>query len=164
MIMSPPKSEGCALDIGEIMATIQHRYPFLLVDRVLTLEPGVRAVGLKNITAGEHFFQGQYPGNPLLPGVLTVEHAAQVGYILLLATLGGEGKLALFAGIENLHFRRRVRPGDQVITEVTVRRISGRAGKAYAISRVEGEVAVEGLYTFVLVPDPVQRPGGSQGI
>lgn len=143
-------------DVTKIMATIQHRYPFLLVDRILELEPGKRAVGLKNVTVNEEFFNGHFPGNPIMPGVLIVEHAAQVGGILLLATTGNEGKLALFAGIEEMKFRRRVVPGDQLITEVTVLRVSGRAGKVQVVCRVDGEVAAEGRYTFMMVPDPVQ--------
>ena len=110
--------EAKSLDIAEIMATIPHRYPFLLVDRILELEPGKRAVGLKNVTMNEQFFTGHFPGNPIMPGVLIVEHAAQVGGVLLLATTKNAGKLALFAGIDEMKFRRQVRPGDQLITEV----------------------------------------------
>lgn len=150
------------MDIVQIMATIQHRYPFLLVDRILELDPGKRAVGLKNVTMNEEFFNGHFPGNPIMPGVLIVEHAAQVGGILLLTTAGYEGKLALFAGIDEMKFRRRVTPGDQLITEVTIVRISGRAGKVHVVSRVDGEVAAEGQYTFMLVPDPIYTPQGKE--
>ena len=150
------------MDIVQIMATIQHRYPFLLVDRILALEPGKRVVGLKNVTFNEHFFPGHFPGNPIMPGVLIVEHAAQVGGILMLATTGNEGKLALFAGIDNLKFRRQVKPGDQLITEVDILRVGGRAGKVHIVSRVDGEVAAEGEFTFVLVPDPNHHPVGKE--
>ena len=152
------------MNIVEIMATIQHRYPFLLVDRILELEPGKRAVGLKNVTMNEEFFQGHFPGNPIMPGVLIIEHAAQVGGILLLASHDMKGKLALFAGIDEMKFRRKVTPGDQLITEVTILRVSGRAGKVSVVCRVDGEVAAEGQYTFMLVPDPVQQqPLGKEG-
>ena len=152
-----------ALDIREIMATIQHRYPFLLVDRILELEPGKRAVGLKNVTFNEHFFPGHFPDNPVMPGVLIVEHAAQVGGILLLASTGNEGKLALFAAIDEMKFRRMVVPGDQLITEVEILRAGGRAGKVHVTCRVDGEVAAEGQYTFMLVPDPnQQQPTGKE--
>ena len=145
------------MDIKQIMATIQHRYPFLLVDRILELEPGKRAVGLKNVTFNENFFSGHFPGNPIMPGVLIIEHAAQVGGILLLATTSQQGKLALFAGIDEMKFRRTVVPGDQLITEVEILRVSGRAGKVRVVTRVDGEVAAEGQFTFVLVPDPLQQ-------
>jgi 3-hydroxyacyl-[acyl-carrier-protein] dehydratase len=145
------------------MATIQHRYPFLLVDRILEMDPGVRAVGLKNVTINEEFFNGHFPDNPIMPGVLIIEHAAQVGGILLLATTGNEGKLALFAGIEEMKFRRKVVPGDQLITEVQLLRVSGRAGKVRVTCRVDGEVAAEGQFTFMLVPDPAQSaPPGKE--
>ena len=147
-----------SLDIQDIMATIQHRYPFLLVDRILEMEPGKRAVGLKNVTINEEFFTGHFPGNPIMPAVLITEHAAQVGGVLLLASTGNAGKLALFAGIDAMRFRRRVVPGDQLITEVTILRVGGRAGKVAVVCRVDGEVAAEGQFTFVLVPDPQQQP------
>lgn len=150
------------MDIREIMATLQHRYPFLLVDRILELEPGKRAVGLKNVTVNENFFPGHFPNNPIMPGVLICEHAAQVGGILLLATTGNQGKLALFAGIDEMKFRRMVFPGDQIITEVEILRVSGRAGKVHVTCRVDGEVAAEGTYTFMLVPDPLQQPVGKE--
>jgi len=152
------------MDINQIMKTIQHRYPFLLVDRILELEPGKRIVGLKNVTFNEEFFNGHFPGNPIMPGVLIVEHAAQVGGILLLTSTDNKGKLALFAGINEMKFRRKVVPGDQLITEVTLLRAGSRAGKVHVVCRVDDEVAAEGQYTFMLVPDPVtQQPLGKDG-
>ena len=150
------------MDILDIMATLQHRYPFLLVDRILELEPGQRAVGLKNVTVNEQFFTGHFPGNPIMPGVLIVEHAAQVGGILLLASTGNSGKLALFASIEEMKFRRKVTPGDQLITEATIVKLSGRIGKIQVTCRVDGEVAAEGLYTFMLVADPAHPSTGGK--
>jgi len=145
------------------MKKIQHRYPFLLVDRILELEPGKRAVGLKNVTINEEFFQGHFPNNPIMPGVLIVEHAAQVSGILLMTTAGYEGKLAVITEIESVKFRRRVIPGDQLITEVTILRISSRCGKVAIISRVGDEVAAEGKFTFMLASDPIlKQPIGKE--
>lgn len=148
------------MDIVEIMEFLPHRYPFLLVDRITELEPGKRAVGIKNVTRNEEFFNGHFPGNPIMPGVLIVEHAAQVGGVLLLATTGKKDKLALFAGIDGMKFRRRVVPGDQIVTEVTLLRAGSRAGKVQVVSRVDGEVVAEGQYTFAMIPDPTQQPQG----
>lgn len=152
------------MNINEIMKTIPHRYPFLLVDRILELEPGKRAVGIKNVTRNEEFFNGHFPENPIMPGVLIVEHAAQVGGVLLLATTGNEGKLAMFASIDEMKFRRPVVPGDQLITEVTILKASGRAGRVRVVCRVDEQVAAEGQYTFVLVPNqPMDQAPGKDG-
>jgi len=153
------------LDITQIMKTIPHRYPFLLVDRILEMEPGKRAVGMKNVTINEDFFNGHFPGNPIMPGVLIIEHGAQVGCVLMLATMNYVGKLAVFASIEEMKFRRKVVPGDQLITEVTILRAGSRAGRVQVVSRVDGEVVAEGQYTFALVPDPSQQPvvAGKEG-
>jgi len=142
------------MDIMEIMATIQHRYPFLLVDRIVEMEPGVRAVGLKNVTINEPFSPGFFPGNPMMPGSLIVEHAAQVSCALLLSSNALAGKLGLFTTIEDVKFCRRVIPGDQLLTEVVTEHVGSRAGKVRFTSRVDGEVVAEGRYTFLLVPDP----------
>jgi len=141
------------IDINEIQRILQHRHPFLLVDRVLELEPGRRAVGLKNVTVNEDFFTGHFPGNPIMPGVLIVEAMAQVGGILLLATTGNEGKLAFFAGIDKMRFRRPVLPGDQLITEVTLLKTKGDVGRVAVVGKVNGQVVAEGEYLFALRPD-----------
>jgi 3-hydroxyacyl-[acyl-carrier-protein] dehydratase len=142
------------MDITQILATLQHRYPFLLVDRMLELEPGKRAVGMKNVTVNEDFFNGHFPGNPIMPGVLVVEAMAQVGGVLLLTTTGNEGKLAMFAGIDRIRFRRPVLPGDQLVTEVTLLKTKGSIGRVAVVGRVDGQVVAEGEYLFVLRPDP----------
>ncbi len=145
------------MDIRGIQATLQHRYPFLLVDRILELEPGKRAVGVKNVTVNEEFFNGHFPGNPVMPGVLTVEAMAQVGGILLLCSTGNEGKLAFFAGIDKLRFRRPVVPGDQLVTEVTLLKTRGDIGRVAVTGRVDGQVVAEGEYLFVLRLDKGDR-------
>lgn len=141
------------MDINEIMTFLPHRYPFLLVDRITEMEPGKRAVGIKNVTRNEEFFNGHFPSRPIMPGVLIVEHSAQVGGVLLHVSSGVKGKLALLTGIDDMKFRRVVVPGDQIVTEVTLLRVGSRAGKVRAVSRVDGEVAAEGQYTFMLIPD-----------
>ena len=141
------------MDINQIQGILQHRYPFLLVDRVLELEPGKRAVGLKNVTINEAFFNGHFPGNPIMPGVLIVEAMAQVGGILLLASTSNQGKLAFFAGIDKMRFRRPVVPGDQLITEVTITKQKGDIGRVAVVGKVDGEVVAEGEYLFALRRD-----------
>jgi 3-hydroxyacyl-[acyl-carrier-protein] dehydratase len=138
------------MDIKQIMNTLQHRYPFLLVDKMLEIEPGKRAVGIKNVTINEDFFNGHFPGNPIMPGVLVMEAMAQVGGILLLSTTGNEGKLALFGGADKVRFRRPVLPGDQLVTEVTILRGKGDIGRVKVVGRVDGQIAAEGEYIFVL--------------
>ena len=142
------------LGVPEIEALIPHRYPFLLIDRIVELEPGERAVGLKNVSRNEWFFNGHFPNNPIMPGVLQVEALAQVGAVAAGSHPDYQGKLGLFAGIDDLRFRRMVVPGDQLRLEVTLERLRRGIGKARAVATVEGELAVEGLLTFALVDPP----------
>lgn len=129
------------LNIQDILKLLPHRYPFLLVDKILEMEPGERIVGLKNVTANEPFFQGHFPGAPVMPGVLIVEAMAQVGAVMFLRELEPaerEKKLFYFGGINKAKFRRPVVPGDQLIMELTV--LQRRAGSA----RLRGEAKVDG--------------------
>ena len=126
-----------ALDIRGILEILPHRYPFLLVDRILEIEEGRRAVGIKNVTFNEPFFQGHFPGNPIMPGVLIVEAMAQVGAVMLLRGVPDRHrKLVYFAGIDAAKFRRPVTPGDQVRFEVTVLKLRSRS------ARLRGEAFV----------------------
>ena len=136
------------LGAAEIRELIPHRYPFLLVDRIVELEPGVRAVGIKNVTQNEPFFQGHFPDYPVMPGVLIIEAMAQVGAVGVMA--GGEHKekLALFAGIDGVRFRRQVVPGDVLTIEVEIDRLKGRVGRGTGRAAVEGERVCEAQLMF----------------
>src|SRR3990170_1181057 len=124
------------LDVNEIQRTIPHRAPFLLVDRILELDPGKRAIGLKNVTINEEFFEGHFPGHAVMPGVLVCEAMAQVGGVLLLSMTGNEGKLAYFGGMDKVRFRRPVVPGDTLVTDVQLIATRGDIGKVKAVARV----------------------------
>jgi 3-hydroxyacyl-[acyl-carrier-protein] dehydratase len=154
------------LDIGKILEILPHRYPFLLVDRMDEVEIGKRAVGVKNVTFNEPFFQGHWPGDPVMPGVLIVEHMLQVGGVLLLSQVANEGKQAFIAGADKVRFKRRVVPGDQLVTEVEVLRCKGDIGKIAACCRVSGEVACKGEFMFALVdadPETLEADGSEEG-
>lgn len=140
-----------ALNSQQIQEIIPHRWPLLLVDRVLEIEAGVRAVGLKHFTANEQFFLGHFPGNPVVPGVYLVEALAQVGAVAVLSMPGNKGKVPFFAGIDSFRFRRPVVPGDSVRLEVTLTRMRGPIGKGTARATVDGTVVAEGELTFALV-------------
>ena len=133
---------------AEIRQLIPHRYPFLLVDRIDELEPGVRAAGLKNVTQNEPFFQGHFPDYPVMPGVLIIEAMAQVGAVSVMA--GGEhsDKLALFAGIDGVRFRRQVLPGDVLTMEVEIVRLKGRVGRGKSRATVGDERVCEAELMF----------------
>ncbi len=138
------------LTVSQIEAIIPHRYPFLLVDRIVELEPMKRAVGIKNVTANEQFFQGHFPGKPIMPGVLLLEAMAQVGGIAMLVGDEYRGKLAVFAGIDRVKFRRPVVPGDQVRMVAELVKVRGTMGKVWAEAFVEGELVAEGEFLFAL--------------
>ncbi|MBB5323965.1 3-hydroxyacyl-[acyl-carrier-protein] dehydratase [Anoxybacillus tepidamans] len=138
------------LDIQQIQAIIPHRYPFLLVDRILEVEEGKRAVGLKNVSANEHFFVGHFPEYPVMPGVLIVEALAQVGAVAMLMKEENRGRLAFFTGIDNCRFKKQVKPGDQLRLEVEIIRAKGPIGKGKGIATVDGELVCETEMMFAL--------------
>jgi len=131
--------------IKEIMKHLSHRYPFVMVDRVVELDPGHRIVTLKNVTINEPFFQGHFPGNPIMPGVLILEAMAQSAGVLTFESLPPEKRniLVYFMGIDRARFRRMVVPGDQLVIEIILKRLKTRAVKATGQARVDGELAVE---------------------
>ncbi|HEX8423604.1 MAG TPA: 3-hydroxyacyl-ACP dehydratase FabZ [Pyrinomonadaceae bacterium] len=132
------------LDTRAIQELLPHRYPFLLVDRIVELVPKERIVGIKQVTIGEQFFQGHFPGAPVMPGVLIVEALAQVGAILALREIERrEEKLVLFSGIERARFRQPVVPGDTLVLEVTALRIGSRVQRMKGEAKVEGRVVAE---------------------
>jgi 3-hydroxyacyl-[acyl-carrier-protein] dehydratase len=135
----------------EIQNILPHRYPFLLVDKILEVEVGKKAVGLKNVTINEPFFQGHFPGNPIMPGVLIVEAMSQVGAVAILSMEEYKGKLAVFAGIEKMKFRRQVVPGDTLIMEAELLGIKMGIGRAKVSAKVEGKTAAEGEVMFAIV-------------
>ncbi|MCL2383876.1 MAG: 3-hydroxyacyl-ACP dehydratase FabZ [Oscillospiraceae bacterium] len=138
------------LDIKQIMEIIPHRYPFLLIDKVEELVPGERAVAYKNVTMNEEFFQGHFPGEPVMPGVLMVEALAQTGAVAILSMEEYKGKIAYFAGINNLKFKRKVIPGDILKLEVEIIKRKGPIGVGKATATVDGQTAVVGELTFAI--------------
>jgi 3-hydroxyacyl-[acyl-carrier-protein] dehydratase len=149
----PPEIQ--TLNIGQIMEYLPHRYPFLLIDRVIEFERAKRIVALKNVTINEPFFIGHFPGHPIMPGVLVVEAMAQAGCILLLTEVADrERKLVLFTGIEGAKFRRPITPGDQLRLEVNVLSFRPRAGRMEGKAYVDGKLACEATLTCAVVPRP----------
>jgi UDP-3-O-[3-hydroxymyristoyl] N-acetylglucosamine deacetylase / 3-hydroxyacyl-[acyl-carrier-protein] dehydratase len=144
--------EGFMLDILGIQKMLPHRYPFLLVDRILEMEPNKRIVGIKNVTANEPFFQGHFPGNPIMPGVLAIEAMAQVGGVVLLSVRNGSSdKILYLAGVDNARFRRPITPGDQIRFEIDVIFDRGKIAKIHGKALVDGQIAVEADITCAFV-------------
>ena len=141
--------EEKVMGIEEIMEILPHRYPFLFVDKILFLGDK-RAVGMKNLTMNEEFFQGHFPGYPIMPAVIMLEAMAQVGGVLLLSKSENQGRIAYFAGVENARFRKPVRPGDQLVTEVEIIRLKKRVGRVRAVATVGGEKVAEAEFLFSL--------------
>lgn len=139
-----------SLTASEIQETIPHRFPFLLIDRILEIEGGKRAVGLKAVTINEPFFAGHFPGYPVMPGVLIAEALAQVGAVAVMRGIGESGRIAFLAGLDGFRFRRQVVPGDLLRLEMTIGRLGSRAGRGHGVATVDGVVVAEGDITFVL--------------
>ena len=138
------------LNSNQIQEIIPHRYPFLLVDRIIELEKGERAVGEKSVTAGESFFSGHFPDYHIMPGVLIIEALAQVGAVAILSLEINKGKYAFFAGIKKARFKRKVIPGDKLRLEVEIIKARGPVGIGKARATVEGALACEAELTFAL--------------
>ena len=132
----------------EIMDIIPHRYPFLLIDTIEELDPGVRALGRKCVSVNEPFFQGHFPGNPVMPGVLIIEALAQVGAVAMLAQPDFKGRTAYFAGIDKARFRQKVVPGDVLLLETEIIKVKGPSGVGRAVAKVGDKVAAQAELTF----------------
>lgn len=140
------------LSVQDIMGLLPHRYPFLLIDRIVELEENQRIVALKNVTMNEPFFQGHFPNIPIMPGVLIVEAMAQAGGVLVFQSLPNrEEKLVFFMGIEGARFRKPVRPGDQLLFEMEVVRVKARVGRLKGKAYVDGAVVAEAEIMFSMV-------------
>lgn len=153
------------LDIQEILGFLPHRYPFLLIDRIVEFERQKRLVAIKNVTINEPFFQGHFPGYPIMPGVLVVEAMAQAGGIIMMHEIPDrEKKLVVFTGIEKAKFRRPVTPGDQLRIEVEVLSFRPRAGRIEGKAWVEGKLACEATLTCQVIPRVREsRSSGEEG-
>jgi 3-hydroxyacyl-[acyl-carrier-protein] dehydratase len=149
-----------ALEAEQIQSILPHRYPFLLVDRIIELTPPHRAVGIKQVTVNEPFFQGHFPGYPVMPGVLIVEAMAQVGGVAVLSAEVYGDKLALFAGIDKVRFKRQVKPGDTLRIEVELAQIRRGIGIGSGSATVDGDLACRGEIMFALVDKPETLGGG----
>lgn len=140
------------LDSISIQQIIPHRYPFLLVDRIVELEEGKRAVGIKAVSIDEPFFAGHFPGYPVMPGVLVAEALAQVGAVAVMRTPGFEDSIPYLAGLDGFRFRRQIVPGDLLRLEVTLTKLGRRAGRGHGEASVDGAEAASGDITFVVGP------------
>lgn len=148
-----------SLNIREIQEILPHRYPMLLVDRIIELEPMKRAVGIKNITMNEPQFMGHFPGDPIMPGVLLIEAMAQVGGVAMLYPKENRGKIAVFGKIDKVRFRKQITPGDQLVTEAVITKVKGTMGVVRCEGKVAGELACEGEFFFAIMDqkEPAQK-------
>jgi 3-hydroxyacyl-[acyl-carrier-protein] dehydratase len=138
------------LEISDIKKYLPHRYPFLLIDRILEIVPNQRLVAIKNVSANEEFFNGHFPTKPVMPGVLIIECMAQAAGLVMLIDEKHQGKIPYFTGIDNARFRRAVVPGDQLRLEIEVTRVKGNYGCVKAVAKVEGQVAAEAELMFIV--------------
>lgn len=138
------------LTIKDIQKIIPHRYPFLLIDGIEEIEPGTRAVGFKNVTMNEYFFQGHFPEEPVMPGVLIIEALAQVGAVLVLSKEENKGKIAFFGGINKAKFRKKVSPGDRLKLVVEMIKVKGPVGIGKAIAYVDNKKVCQAELTFAV--------------
>ncbi len=144
---------GSTIDIAGIMQAIPHRYPFLMLDRIVDLVLNQSATGVKNVTVNENFFQGHFPGHPVMPGVLIIESMAQTAAVLVVETMGPEarGKVVYFMSIEGAKFRRPVVPGDQLRIHITKQRSRGNVWKFRAVAKVDGTTVAEATYAAMIM-------------
>ena len=151
------------MDITEIMKKLRHRYPFLLVDRILEYSEN-HVVGYKNVTINEPFFQGHFPEEPVMPGVLILEAMGQVGSIMVAVRLGDqlEGNIAFLTGIDKARFRKPVRPGDQLVTKAELIKARGFVGKTKVMGYVDDVLVAEGEFSFMVAPS-LQKDAGEDG-
>ena len=147
------KQKGKTIDIDRVMQMIPHRYPFLMVDKVIDVIPDASAVGIKNVTVSEPHFQGHFPQKPIMPGVLIIESMAQTAAVLVVETLGpnAEGKLVYFMSVENARFRKPVTPGDTLYVHVFKERSRGNVWKFRGEARVEGVLMAEATYAAMIM-------------
>ena len=150
---APAAPAGRTIDIAGILHAIPHRYPFLLIDRVVELVENVSAVGVKNVSVNENFFQGHFPGHPVMPGVLIIESMAQTAAVLVVETLGPSeaGKIVYFMSVEGAKFRRPVVPGDTLRIHVVKERNRGNVWKFHAVARVDGVAVAEATYAAMIM-------------
>lgn len=138
------------LKVNEIMEIIPHRYPFLFADKVEIVEAGVRGVGYKNVTMNEYYFQGHYPGMPVMPGVIIIETMAQIGAVILLSHEDFKGRIPYFAGINEFRFKRKVEPGDSLRIEVEIVKLRGSIGIGQGKAYVADDLAAQGEFMFAI--------------
>ena len=144
------------MDINGILKILPHRFPFLLLDRILVCENKKRAVGIKNVTVNEPYFQGHFPDNPIMPGVLILESVAQLGGIMILKDYGDKNIVPYLAGVDKVKFRKPVVPGDQLYMETNVIAVRGNMGKVKGVAKVDNEIVFEGEILFAIVEEEKQ--------